>query len=113
SLPFDRLADPETGVALPAEELERRLRAAGLTPEKPIVTSCGSGVTPRALPFALPPLRRPRAAVYARPRARMGPPRAPPVPAGRAGAGALSASPVAPLTLVAATASRVSDRAAP
>jgi thiosulfate/3-mercaptopyruvate sulfurtransferase len=64
SLPFDRLADPDTGIALPADELERRLRAAGLTPEKPIVTSCGSGVTACALAFAVRLLGWPDAAVY-------------------------------------------------
>jgi thiosulfate/3-mercaptopyruvate sulfurtransferase len=64
SLPFDRLADPETGIVLPAEELERRLRAAGLTPEKPIVTSCGSGVTACALAFAIHLVGWPDAAVY-------------------------------------------------
>ena len=64
SLPFDRLADRETGLALPAEELERRLRAAGLTSEKPIVASCGSGVTACALAFAIHLVGWPDAAVY-------------------------------------------------
>src|SRR5262249_60088347 len=63
-VPFDRLADPGTGVALPAEELERRLRAAGLTPQQPIVTSCGSGVTACALAFAIHLVGWPDAAVY-------------------------------------------------
>ena len=64
SLPFDQLADPTTKLPLPAEELERRLRAAGLVPEKPIVTSCGSGVTACALAFAIHLVGWPEAAVY-------------------------------------------------
>ena len=64
SLPFDHLADPETQIVLPAEELEQRLRTAGLGPEKPIVTSCGSGVTACALAFAIHLVGWPDAAVY-------------------------------------------------
>ena len=64
SLPFDQLADPKTKIPLPAEDLEKRLRAAGLAPEKPIVTSCGSGVTACALAFAIHLVGWPEAAVY-------------------------------------------------
>src|SRR6201997_4140073 len=45
SLPFDQLVDPKTKIALPAEQIEARLRSAGLTPDQRIVTSCGSRVT--------------------------------------------------------------------
>jgi len=64
SLPFDQLADPKTKIPLPAEDLEKRLRAAGLAPEKPIVTSCGYGVTACALAFAIHLVGWPEAAVY-------------------------------------------------
>ena len=64
SLPFDQLADPQTKLPLPAEEIEQRLRAAGLMPEKPIVTSCGSGVTACALAFAIHLVGWPDAAIY-------------------------------------------------
>jgi thiosulfate/3-mercaptopyruvate sulfurtransferase len=64
SLPFDRLADATSKIVLPAEELESRFRAAGLTPNRPIVCSCGSGVTACALAFGLYLLGWPDAAVY-------------------------------------------------
>lgn len=64
NLPFDQLIDPKTRVVLPAEELERRLRAAGLAPEKPVVTSCGSGITAGAIAFGLYLVGWPDAAVY-------------------------------------------------
>ena len=64
SLPFDQLADPKTKIALPAEQIEQRLRGAGLTPDQPIVTSCGSGVTACALAFAIHLVGWPEAAIY-------------------------------------------------
>lgn len=45
NLPFQQLVDPATGGFLPAEALECAFAAAGIDPVKPIVTSCGSGVT--------------------------------------------------------------------
>lgn len=53
NLPFDAVSDPATGRMLPAEELERRFAAAGFARSRPVVTSCGSGVTACALSFAL------------------------------------------------------------
>ena len=64
SLPFDRLVDAASKIVLPTEELESRFRAAGLTPDRPIVCSCGSGVTACALAFGLYLLGWPDAAVY-------------------------------------------------
>jgi thiosulfate/3-mercaptopyruvate sulfurtransferase len=49
---------------LPADALEQRFRAAGLRPDRPIVTSCGSGVTACALAFGLHLIGWPDAAVY-------------------------------------------------
>jgi thiosulfate/3-mercaptopyruvate sulfurtransferase len=64
NLPYDELIDPETRTLLPAEELARRFAAAGLARAKPVVTSCGSGVTACALAFGLHLLGWPDAAVY-------------------------------------------------
>jgi thiosulfate/3-mercaptopyruvate sulfurtransferase len=64
SLPYDQLVDPASKAVLPPEELERRFRAAGLVPDKPIVCSCGSGVTACALAFGLHLIGWPDAAIY-------------------------------------------------
>jgi thiosulfate/3-mercaptopyruvate sulfurtransferase len=64
NLPYDELIDRETRSLLPAEELARRFAAAGLERGKPVVTSCGSGVSACALAFGLHLLGWPDAAVY-------------------------------------------------
>ena len=64
NLPYDQLADPATKAPLPADALEQRFRAAGLRPDRPIVASCGSGVTACALAFGLHLIGWPEAAVY-------------------------------------------------
>jgi thiosulfate/3-mercaptopyruvate sulfurtransferase len=64
NLPYDELIDPKTRTVLPTEELARRFAAAGLVPDKPVVTSCGSGVTACALAFGLHLLGWADAAVY-------------------------------------------------
>ncbi len=64
SLPVDQLTDPKTRTVLPAETLLRRFAEAGLERGKPVVTSCGSGVTACALAFGLHLLGWPDAAVY-------------------------------------------------
>ncbi|HEX4192684.1 MAG TPA: 3-mercaptopyruvate sulfurtransferase [Stellaceae bacterium] len=53
NVPYDTLGDPKTRRYLPAEQIEERFRATGVDRSKPIVTSCGSGVTACALTFAL------------------------------------------------------------
>ncbi len=64
SLPYDQLADPKTRTLLPAAQIEQCFRDAGVTRDKPIVTSCGSGVTACALAFGLHLIGWPDAAVY-------------------------------------------------
>ena len=64
NLPYDQLADPKTRSLLPAAEIEKRFRQAGAKPDKPIVTSCGSGVTACALVFGLHLIGWPDAAIY-------------------------------------------------
>lgn len=64
NLPYDRLTDPETRQIKSAEALLALFRDAGVEPDRPIVTSCGSGVTACALAFALYLIGHPDAAVY-------------------------------------------------
>jgi thiosulfate/3-mercaptopyruvate sulfurtransferase len=64
NLPFDELTDRRTRTLLPAETLAALFAAAGLERGKPVVTSCGSGVTACALAFGLHLLGWPDAAVY-------------------------------------------------
>ncbi len=64
NLPYDELTDPQTRMLLPAETLAARFAAAGLERGKPVVTSCGYGVTACALAFALHLIGWPDAAVY-------------------------------------------------
>ncbi|MEM7225520.1 MAG: 3-mercaptopyruvate sulfurtransferase [Pseudomonadota bacterium] len=53
NLPFTELLDGETQTMRSNEEISDRLAAAGLDPAKPIVTSCGSGITAAVLALAL------------------------------------------------------------
>ena len=64
NLPYDRVTDPSTRQMRSAEELSRLFRDAGVALDRPIVTSCGSGVTACALVFALHLMGHPDAAVY-------------------------------------------------
>jgi thiosulfate/3-mercaptopyruvate sulfurtransferase len=64
NVPYDTLGDPKTRRYLPAEQIEARLRAAGVERGQPIVTSCGSGVTACALTFALHLVGWGKSAVY-------------------------------------------------
>jgi thiosulfate/3-mercaptopyruvate sulfurtransferase len=64
NLPYDQVTDPSTRQLRSAEELSRLFRDAGVALERPIVTSCGSGVTACALVFALHLIGHPDAAVY-------------------------------------------------
>ncbi|HEY1261212.1 MAG TPA: 3-mercaptopyruvate sulfurtransferase [Stellaceae bacterium] len=63
NLPYDRLTDPATQKLRGPEELAALFHDAGVDLDRPIVTSCGSGVTACALAFALHLIGR-RAAVY-------------------------------------------------
>ena len=64
SLPFVELLDPETQTLLPAEALRARLAAAGIDLARPVVTSCGSGVTAGVLALGLHLLGHHQVAVY-------------------------------------------------
>jgi thiosulfate/3-mercaptopyruvate sulfurtransferase len=64
NLPYDRVTDPQTHRLRDAEALSELFRDAGVALDRPIVTSCGSGVTACALAFALHLIGHPGAAVY-------------------------------------------------
>ena len=63
NVPFTTLLKAD-GTLKPAAELTRIFEAAGLDLKRPIVTSCGSGVTACVLSLALAQVGRPDAAVY-------------------------------------------------
>jgi thiosulfate/3-mercaptopyruvate sulfurtransferase len=64
NLPYDRLFRPEDGLLLPPDGLRRALEESGLDLGRPVVTTCGSGVSAAVLALGLFRLGRPDAAVY-------------------------------------------------
>jgi thiosulfate/3-mercaptopyruvate sulfurtransferase len=63
NLPYDELVG-EDGTLLPAETLRRRIAAAGIDPSRPIIATCGSGVSACALIHALHLLGHDQVALY-------------------------------------------------
>lgn len=63
SLPFTELLTPQ-GTMLPPDQLRARLLAAGVDGSRPVVTSCGSGVTACVLTLAMAVAGLPEGAVY-------------------------------------------------
>jgi len=53
NLPYNNLFDASTGTMKPLEELKKAFAGAGVDTTKPIVTSCGSGVSAAVLTLAL------------------------------------------------------------
>jgi thiosulfate/3-mercaptopyruvate sulfurtransferase len=64
NLPYGGLIDDETKTFLPAAALAERFAGAGLEPSRPVVTTCGSGVTACVLALGLHLLGRDDVAVY-------------------------------------------------
>jgi len=64
NVPYELVTDPGTRQLESADELTRLFGDAGVALDRPIVTSCGSGVTACALAFALHLIGHPGAAVY-------------------------------------------------
>jgi len=64
NLPYGDLLDPETGTVLPADALRDRFETAGVDLARPIVTTCGSGVTACILALGLDLLGHRDVAVY-------------------------------------------------
>jgi thiosulfate/3-mercaptopyruvate sulfurtransferase len=63
NLPFDQLVN-EDGTVLSTESLRRRIAAAGIEPGRPIIATCGSGVSACTLIHALHVLGHDQAALY-------------------------------------------------
>lgn len=61
---FKRLVDERTHCLKPAAELEREFQSAGIDLERPVITTCGTGVTASVLALALYRLGNEYAAVY-------------------------------------------------
>jgi len=64
NLPYGEMTDPATGTLLPADAIEAKFRAAGIDPDRPIVASCGSGVSACALALGLHLIGARQVAVY-------------------------------------------------
>ncbi len=64
NLPHSALVDAGTGTIRPAEALSRLYAAAGIDVARPVVTTCGSGVTACMLAFGLHLLGADGVAVY-------------------------------------------------
>jgi thiosulfate/3-mercaptopyruvate sulfurtransferase len=84
NLPFDQMTDPQTKQLKSAEELGKLFQEAGVALDKPIVTSCGSGVTACALAFGLYLIGHERAAIYDGSWSEWGLPDGPPIETGPA-----------------------------
>ena len=64
NLPFNELIDPQMGTVLPIKELVSRIQAAGIDDARPVVTTCGSGITACVLALGLHLTGRHDVAVY-------------------------------------------------
>ena len=64
NLPYNNLFDAATGTMKPLDELRKAFAVAGVDTAKPIVTSCGSGVSAAVLTLALYRLGVENAALY-------------------------------------------------
>jgi thiosulfate/3-mercaptopyruvate sulfurtransferase len=53
SVPITELLDPETKAFLPADQLKQVFLSKGVDPNKPIISSCGTGVTAAVIDVAL------------------------------------------------------------
>jgi thiosulfate/3-mercaptopyruvate sulfurtransferase len=63
SVPFNELLNPDQTMR-PAAQLRARFADAGVTADRPVVTSCGTGVTACILTLGLLQAGFPEAAVY-------------------------------------------------
>ncbi len=53
NLPAAEMLDPETGIFLSRDALAAKIKAAGIDPTKPVICTCGSGVTAAIVMLAL------------------------------------------------------------
>ena len=84
NVPYAELFDPKTGAMKPLEELRQAFAGAGVDLAKPIVTSCGSGVSALVLTLALYRLGVRGSALYDGSWAEWGQPNGPPLATGPA-----------------------------
>jgi len=84
NVPYAELFDAKTGVMKPLEELRKAFDAAGVDMTRPIVTTCGSGVSALVLTLALYRLGVRGSALYDGSWAEWGLPEGPPVATGPA-----------------------------
>jgi thiosulfate/3-mercaptopyruvate sulfurtransferase len=84
SLPYNNLFDAATGAMKPLDELRKAFAGAGVDLARPIVTSCGSGVSAAVLTLALYRLGIQDSALYDGSWAEWGQPDGPPVATGAA-----------------------------
>lgn len=64
NLPWNDLVDAESGTFKPLAELRNKFAKAGVDPERPVVTTCGSGITAAVLSFGLHLAGHNKAALY-------------------------------------------------
>jgi len=64
NLPYNQLVNPADQTVLPAAELRTKFKEAGIEPAKPVITSCGSGVTACVLALGLHLIGAENVAVY-------------------------------------------------
>lgn len=64
NLPHTDLLDPETKLLLPPAAIVEKAKAAGLDLDRPVVASCGSGVTACVIALALAVAGKPDTAIY-------------------------------------------------
>lgn len=83
NLPYGGLIDPATGVMKPLDELRAAFSAAGIDLQKPVATSCGSGVSAAVLTLALYRLGIENPALYDGSWSEWGLPDGPPVATGK------------------------------
>jgi thiosulfate/3-mercaptopyruvate sulfurtransferase len=84
NLPFDQVTDPKTKQLKDARELRALFADAGVALDRPIIASCGSGVTACALAFAAYLIGHERVAVYDGSWSEWGLPDGPPIETGPA-----------------------------
>ncbi len=64
NLPYTELLDGDTQTMLPADQIAARFAAAGLDPRRPVITTCGSGITAAILALGLQLIGHRDVAVY-------------------------------------------------
>ena len=84
NLPYNDLFDANTGAMKPLDELRKAFAGAGVDLKRPIVTSCGSGVSAAVLTLALYRLGLENSALYDGSWSEWGQPDGPPVATGPA-----------------------------